>query len=131
MKTLQLLIHVSLILLIAGCMTTSTSKKHDIDATNINECVFTYDSNGMQQTFTTYAEECPDVDGWRDNGPVSGSVAPASASSSVLMSTPSAMSTLHKCVYTFYIGTTKHTYTTCALQCPIHPDWHDAGIPCP
>lgn len=33
---------------------------------------------------------------------------------------------LRKCVYTSTIDGS--TITICALRCPVHPDWKDAGI---
>ena len=127
MKRLSLAIVLMFLLMVVFSSTGSAFEENSSNESEIHECVFVYDVDGEEQSFTSYAEECPDDEGWWDNGPADGVV--ANAEFTVLTSQEKASETLdlHECVFLYDVDGEERTLTVYAEECPVDGVWLDNG----
>jgi len=126
MKRLSLVLVLMFLLVAVASVPGFAFRKKISKAPVVHECVFVYDADGEEQSFTSYAEECPDDEGWWDNGPTD---AAANAELTNLTSQEKAAeaSDLHECVFVYDVDGEERTLTVYAEECPEDGVWLDNG----
>ena len=84
-------------------------------------------SMGEEQSFTSYAEECPEDEGWWDNGPTDATADAGLTSSLTSQEKASETLDLHECVFLYDVDGEERTLTVYAEECPVDGVWLDNG----
>ncbi|WP_419658653.1 hypothetical protein [Desulfosarcina variabilis] len=127
MKRLTLVLVLMFLLVAVASVPSLAFPKKIPKASVAHECVYVYDVDGEEQSFTSYAEECPDDEGWWDNGPTRNADVTAKLTSSTSQEEASEMSDLHECVFVYDVDGEERTLTFYAEECPEDGVWWDNG----
>ena len=127
MKRLTLVLVLMFLLVAVASAPSLAFRKKISKAPVVHECVFVYDLDGEEQTFTSYAEECPEGDDWWDNGPTREADVTAGVASSTSQEEAAETSDLHECVLLYDVDGEERTLTFLAKECPTDGVWLDNG----
>ena len=127
MKRLLPVLMLIFLLMVVFSSTGSAFENNSSNESEIHECVFVYDVDGEEQSFTSYAEECPDDEGWWDNGPTRDADVNARLTSSTSQEKAAETSDLHECVLLYDVDGEERTLTFHAKECPTDGVWLDNG----
>ena len=126
MKRLLPVLMLMFLLMVVFSSTGSAFENNSSNESEIHECVFVYVVDGEEQSFISYAEKCPEDEGWWDNGPTD-ALANGELNGSTSKEKASETSDLHECVFLYDVDGEERTLTFYAEECPEDGVWLDNG----